>query len=561
MASVFTGVDLGSHTVRVLQGRMKGTAFVPTRFLARERAEGESAEQALADLLSSAKVKAPAARIGLTGSSVILRYSQVPKLTDVQLKNLMRFEIDELSQQYGGSFASDFNLLPIPPGVTGDDTVLIALARNESLDAVTSAVARASSSIGAFTPNGVALYDAFLKLGSVGEDGVLLANIGEENTDVAIVVGPDLAFARSVSQGGRKLTAAIQERLGFDAERAEEAKRALVNLAPAAKGRYKTPQEEKVTNALLGAAGEFASLLRSTALLAKEQLKLPELRITRAFLCGGGSRLLGLPEYLSAATGWNVALLDPLETLDLGSLPAEERAALEEQRHEAVVSLGLALATADRGLYRIDILPEALVKKRRFLERTSWLIAAGALAGVSLGAEAVVRKGLGDDAARVAADSMREAKQIRDIHDKTLKLVGGAEVAGANPALAETATDLELRASIGQSLLLLDRGLRHGLHPDLWVVKTALKIDKSPLPDLKTGDLRRPLIIVSGRGREGAERIDTSFRSSTEKLTEMFPGLGMVQTSKMSQKGFEWEITLNFFPVAPPAKPDVDNAR
>src|SRR4030095_417886 len=189
MASTVVGVDLGTTCVRVIQGRAKGTSFVPARTAARP-GDGAAPIDALVDALRESKLRAPRARLGLTGRDMMLRYSQVPRLADAQRRGLMKFEIEKLATQAGGNLASDFNLLPMPPGLTGDDTVLVALARNEALEAAASAMKGSRAAIGPSTPNSIALYDAFLKLGPVASDGVLLACIGAEHTDVAILLGP-----------------------------------------------------------------------------------------------------------------------------------------------------------------------------------------------------------------------------------------------------------------------------------------------------------------------------------------------------------------------------------
>lgn len=555
MASAVTGIDIGTREVRVLQGKRKGTSFVPTRYVARARGEGESVDEVLVPCLKEARVKASRARVGITGRDTILRYSQVPRLEDAQLRSLMKFEIDELASQAGGNLASDFNLLPIPPSLTGDDTVLVALAKNESLDAVVAALRAAGSSVGSFTPNAVALYDAFLKFGAIAEDGVLLANVGDESTDVAIVLGPDLAFARNLSSGGRVFTDAIAQRFGVSLAEAEELKTSFANVSPAAKGRYGSPQIERVTNAVLGPAGQFASLLQSTATLAKAQLKLPDLRIARAFLCGGGSRLLGLGESLAAATGWSVQHFDPFESMDLSSLPVDERAELERTRREAVVALGLALATAEEGLYKIDVLPDALLRRRRFVERTSFLAASGVLAVGFLGAQAVLTKGLADDARQTASEVARDVKQRQGVHDKVVDLVGDSDggIPGKIPNLVAVATELEGRAATGATLLTIDRALRTWMPADLWITKLTLKVDRDAAhPDLGAVQTPRPIVHVVGRGREGAERVEQAFQGFTTKLADVL-GVRPVQLFKASSKGFEFELFLNLVPIAPPS--------
>lgn len=547
-----TGIDAGTSGVRIAQGRVRRDAFVLTRYLSRP-CDGARPADVLADLLKETKLRAPRARLGVTGRDTMLRYSQVPRLADAQLRSLMKFEIEELTTQAGGNLASDFNLLPIPPGVTGDDTVLVALARNDALESASAALKETRASVGAFTPNAVALYDAFLKLGAVADDGVLLANVGAENTDVAILLGPDLAFARNLSAGGNLFTQALRERFGVDDARAEDMKRSLANLAPSAKGKFGSPQEEKVSNALLGAAGQFASLLQSTVTLAKSQLKQPDLRVERVLLCGGGARLLGLPDHLAAATGWRAQLFDPLESIDLGALPTEERADLERDRFEAPVALGLALASAERGLYRLDVLPERLIRRRRLLERTSFLAAAGVLAAGYLVADAVVTANLRSESTAAASVAQREAKQKKGVHEQAVQLAGTEGTPGRNAALADAATEYEGRAAVGASLLAVDRALRQHLPSDLWITKIRVALDRDAQhPNVQAVDLARPIVTIEGRGREGAEKVEQVFQTLTTKLVEQFPSMGFWQAPRRA-KGFEFTLWINLAPAAKPA--------
>src|SRR6185436_6042053 len=73
MAGLATGIDIGTRAVRIVQGKRKGTAFAPTRYISRPRAEGETAAAALEQALAEAKIRAPRARIGITGRETILR--------------------------------------------------------------------------------------------------------------------------------------------------------------------------------------------------------------------------------------------------------------------------------------------------------------------------------------------------------------------------------------------------------------------------------------------------------------------------------------------------------
>ena len=73
---------------------------------------------------------------------------------------------------------------------------------------------------------------------------------------------------------------------------------------------------------------------------------------------------------------------DP-ESVDTSALPDDDVAALERYRAEAVVVLGLAAGRIDNSLYQLEILPESVKRRRRFVEQTVWNIGA-ALIGVAL---------------------------------------------------------------------------------------------------------------------------------------------------------------------------------
>jgi hypothetical protein len=263
---------------------------------------------------------------------------------------------------------------------------------------------------------------------------------------------------------------------------------------------------------------------------------------------------------LTAATGWSVQPFDPLESLDLGSLPVDERADLERSRQEAVVALGLALASAEEGLYRIDILPDAILRRRRFAQRTSYVLAAGVFAVACLGAQAYITKNLADDARLTANEVAREVKQRQTVHDKAVELVGDLDngIGGKIPNLAALATDLEGRAAAGASLLAIDRALREWMPPDHWVTKLTMKLDKDPAhPDLGAIEAPRPILHLVGRGREGAERVEQAFQGFTTKLSEAL-GVRLVQLAKNTAKGLEFELYINLVPVTPPPPPPKD---
>lgn len=143
-----------------------------------------------------------------------------------------------------------------------------------------------------------------------------ILDIGAERSALVISEGPTVRFARSLSAGGAEVTRAIVRALGHQPETAELLKQSL--------DLYESRDE------LARAAAErcAASLLREVrATIAAHEARTHH-KVTRLRLCGGGSRLRGLPDFLADGLGLEVDLLalnegrsfpEP-ESLDTGAL-------------------------------------------------------------------------------------------------------------------------------------------------------------------------------------------------------------------------------------------------
>ena len=131
MARQVTGVDVGTRTARFLKGYYKGNTFHATGFSV-SKDPGDSIESTWDSV--ELNFKPAAARVGITGREMNLRYTRVPRVPDWQLRRLMRFEVEEVGGTSGAAVASDFNLLPDLPEIEGEDVVLLAMAREDLLE-------------------------------------------------------------------------------------------------------------------------------------------------------------------------------------------------------------------------------------------------------------------------------------------------------------------------------------------------------------------------------------------------------------------------------------------
>jgi type IV pilus assembly protein PilM len=534
MARTVTGIDIGLRSAKFLRGFYKGNTFHVTEFAAtpvssKEIIEGWSAAEP--------GFKLQNARVGLTGRDVNIRYTTVPRMPDWQLKNLMRFEVEEIGDQSGAGVASDFNLLPPLPEIEGEDVVLLAMARETLLDGHVAGLEAHGGRVEAFSPNAIALYNAFIRFGVVQEETVLLANIGHDNLDVAIVRGPDLLFVRNLSGGSRLFDEAIAQRFDIKSEKAAEIKEKLATLEPGA--RYTDANQEKASRALLGAAGQILSLLQSALLFCKSQVKISGLKLDRVLLCGGGSALSGLPKYLSAGLGVPVEHFDPFGVIDLDALDAEAKQALDDYRLESVVALGLATMASDPDAYSIEILPGKMRKKREFFGGQIYLIAAAVLAVGYLAFDAWRTSSDLTQASARARILASDYKRASETSRKTADLIG------ENGKLADLATALHGLKGSGEQIARTIATLQRQLPSEFWVTRFSSEYRADPELRIARGE-ERPVLSIDGKAREGTSSLSNLYEAFIASVVQRLPK-STAMKQRLSANGSTFKIEMSMF--------------
>lgn len=407
MAALGTGVTVGSRTIRVLEVRkQKSGAWQVTKALIAPIGDPAATDQRRVGeakaALKSAGAKGPAL-VGLSGKDLIIRYTQVPPVPDWRLEMLMNFEIQEVSEQSGGDVSAAYAPLAIDDATSGDNVVLVALAKNGHLTPRLDALREAGLDVLGGCPRSAAAFWAYKENAKLPSDEtVFFMHIGHENTDVAIARNGGLIFARNVTGGSRLFTDALVQNLRLDPATAEKSKITKGNITPRGKAKYRDSAEEKIANSLMGVGGHFVSAFNSSLMFAKAQTKVPDCQPSKLVLMGSGALLKGLPEYLESSLGIPVELFDPISSLDLSALPEKTAEALKQDQGGMAVTLGLAQMAADDEAFRVEVLPAADKKKRHFLQHTALSIAAACVLGACLVVSWVMLSGA---SARAAEES------------------------------------------------------------------------------------------------------------------------------------------------------------
>jgi type IV pilus assembly protein PilM len=387
LGNVGTGVDFGSHSVKFARVCRRGGRLQIERLVKIPRPPSEVAA-AVGLGLREASLKVSGGVMGVSGRGAILRYTSVPPVPAFRLKMIMEYEISELSGKSTEAVSSDYKVLSIPRDVSQDFTVMVAMSKDEYVTECMSQLADAGARIAQVLPTPLALHNAFIGFG-LQEEGrtCLLVDIGATNTDIAVVNGKDLYFARSIGRGADEFTEALSEALGVGFPEAERIKAAEGVIARTG---WASDREKMISDALTGAADRLYATLNSSVGFAQKQLKLQNLKIEKVFLFGGGSNLPGLDQHLAGSFGLEVAapnLLSRFQEIEeagarnelTGALPTEDISASSPEFREYSTAIGLALSALGHSYYSMDLVPAQEKKKRAFKERSIFLYIAGAL--------------------------------------------------------------------------------------------------------------------------------------------------------------------------------------
>ncbi len=532
MSKLICGIDVGTGSSIFLRGKSKGTRFSITDFWASSHPSPD-----VASAWSTVEVdfKPGLSCVGLSGRELNIRYTEVPRLPDWQLRKLMRFEVEEIGGQAGAEMASDFNVLPELPEIEGEDVVLLAMARESLLAEHDAGLTAVGGKLAHFSPSAIGLYNAWLHYGVIEEDTVLVANIGHQNIDVAIVRGTDLLFARNLSGGSRLFDEALAERFDVSVSRAEKIKLEQGSLSPDAIRAGGT--REKAARALQGAAGQLATLLQSAVLFCKTQIKLSGLTIDRIALCGGGSALEGLDTYLQGAMKIRVEAFDPFRVVDTTALSPAAAELFEEFRLESVVALGLATSASNDESYAIEILPARVEKRRQFWGKTALSIVAAVLCLVYLGVRAQKER-----AALRATET--ELSQLTSRYTRARRAdLDTRELIAENEELMAIVSELWLTAGAGEQLVRALEVIERDLPPDFWLDELSSRSAFEAALGIERGD-ERPVLHLEGKVREGTAAPSALFEVFLARLAAELDGVRVLPSLSPSGDRFTLDLTL-----------------
>ncbi len=337
------GLDIGSSSIKMveLEGKANSLNLVSLGFqnlpadtiIDGQIMELNAVSDAIQSVCSSNSVNATSVVTGVSGHSVIIKNIVLPPMSAEELEESIDWHAEEHIPYDLADVSLDYQITGQSPDATN---VLIAACKRERIDNVRQAIQLAGKEPAVIDVDTFALQNCYeLNYQPDESQVVTLLNIGASTMNVNIVKGSRSLFTRDITVGGSQFTDVLQRSLGLSYQQAEAVKR---GDASAAQG-----VEEKSIEPLMNNVTEIVAMeIQKTFDFYRATTEDNQTVVQKILISGGGSKLQGLAQDLSARLELPVEVLNPFRSINIDNRKFDP-VYLNEIMPEMAVAVGLAM--------------------------------------------------------------------------------------------------------------------------------------------------------------------------------------------------------------------------
>lgn len=313
MSQLILGIDLGTHTLKTILLERHFQDFEVLKFVEQplhqhtRLSHAEAVALALEQIVQAhpEMLKADVVSAALPGHFVSERLLEMPVPNLSKLKQMVEFELEGHIPGEIENLFVDSHVIERSPELS---KVLALYFPEERLAQYLDVLGRVGLDPKYFGSDlidlsGIAQVGLFPRAGHYA-----ICDIGHSKTNVCLMEGTELRYARTIGIGGLHFTKAIQRVFNLNYEKAESLKLSRGKIVT------RVAEADQVSRLLTDVAQELVSNIKQTFIgfdgfFGKE---------TKAAIygTGGGMKLAGLSEYLSFHLRSNVLEIDPLSLLN-----------------------------------------------------------------------------------------------------------------------------------------------------------------------------------------------------------------------------------------------------
>ena len=281
------------------------------------------------------------AGVVLSGRAVIIKRVNLSKPhTDPDFYEYLYHEAEQYLQYDVSELYVDWAILPNIRGEQGSSVLLVGAKRDivEEYNTLISSVGLKVSLVDC-----AALASINIVTNSIStpmRDLILIVNVGYSSTQVSLLIDGSFVFSREVAIGGNDYSTKMVELMGLDLEGAETVKITMSN------GDCAVSEDcENIVNEI------NASLVHEISATIEYyfqsgEANVPEMRPTKVYLLGGGSKTVGLNAAMKDVLQAPVEQVDPFQKVMVNSSKFPPQF-MTQQGHLFGVAVGLALHKLD----------------------------------------------------------------------------------------------------------------------------------------------------------------------------------------------------------------------
>jgi type IV pilus assembly protein PilM len=337
------GLDIGSSSIKMveLDGKANSLNLVSLGYqnlpadtiIDGQIMELNAVSDAIQSVCNSNGVNATSVVTGVSGHSVIIKNIVLPPMSAEELEESIDWHAEEHIPYDLADVSLDYQITGQSPDAT---KVLIAACKRDRIENVRQAIQLAGKEPAIIDVDTFALQNCY-ELNYMPNDSqvVTLLNIGASTMNVNIVKGTTSLFTRDITVGGSQFTDVLQRSLGLSYQQAEAVKRGATNNVEGL--------EEKSIEPLMNNVTEIVAMeIQKTFDFYRATTEDNQTVVQKILISGGGSKLQGLAQDLSARLELPVEVLDPFRSINVDSRKFDH-GYLNDIMPEMAVAVGLAM--------------------------------------------------------------------------------------------------------------------------------------------------------------------------------------------------------------------------
>lgn len=328
------GLDIGGSYVKAVAIAYFGDS--PKLIAYSIKKVGDNIVQAIKDAHAELGLTETRVVSSLSGQTVIVRYIELPSMTEDELKNAAKFEAEKIIPYNINEVEIDAAKIENLEG--NRMRVVIAAVKKDLVDSQLKILSEAGLTPNALDIDSFALMRSFVNTAIDTENISALLNIGDKKTNLNIVKGGKTYLSRDLDIGGYSISKAIADNLGVKID--EASKIAQEKLS---KFSSISEDERKVVEAPLIEA--LSHLLDGVRLSFDFFENHYGESISKTYISGGLAIAKVVEDFLKENIGRDLNRWDPLINIEVSDNVDQEK--LKVVSTQLAVAIGLGLRRAE----------------------------------------------------------------------------------------------------------------------------------------------------------------------------------------------------------------------